>query len=394
MALLVLSLVVAAAALTFALTQALNTDPGWMVIEASTSELNCGSDFVFNYCFVGEGADATLPRKRLTEIYTDAVETAYLLFNKDVQTDRFHNLYDVNAAVNQPIEVHPVLYDAFELLNCYKNRGIFLAPVYVEYHRIFHCASPEEAMAYDPYQNPQLMPYITQLASFANDPDAISVQLLENNRVCLTVSEEYLAFAREYEIEQFLDFSWLKNGFIADYIAGTLEDNGFTNGYLTSYDGFTRNLDRRSERYSFNIFDRVANDIYRPAVMHYNQPMSLVYLRNYPMGDSDRWHYFGFSNGRIANLMIDPADGVDKAAQDSLVTYSSVYGCAELLLQMYPVYIADAFVPEQLATLAEKQVYSIWCHEQTLLFTERELKVELLEVAPGVSYTAEWFSVK
>ena len=73
--------------------------------------------------------------------------------------------------------------------------------------------------------------------------------------------------------------------------------------------GFTRNLDVSGNSYSFNLFDRQNSDIYLPAVMQYKAPMSIVYLRNYPMSSQDRWHYYSFTNGRIVTACIDPADG-------------------------------------------------------------------------------------
>lgn len=38
----------------------------------------------------------------------------------------------------------------------------------------------------------------------------------------------------------------MKNAFITDYVADVMIDNGYTLGSLTSYDGFTRNLDQTS----------------------------------------------------------------------------------------------------------------------------------------------------
>ena len=382
----VVCLLIAAAALTYALTSALNTDPGWQIIEATKDNANCADDFVLNYCFLGEGAEATVSRRRLTTLYTEATEKAYLLFNKDVQTELFANVCTVNANVNQQVTVDPALYRAFELLQQYHNRCVYLAPVYVEYNRMFLSANEQEAAQYDPGQNPELMPYIAEIAAFANDPQMIDIQLLGDNRVCLKVSEAYMAFAQEYEIQQFLDFVWMKNAFIADYIADILAQEGFTNGYLASYDGFTRNLDARGEDYTFNIFDRVEKNIFLPAKIHYARPMALVFLRDYPLGESDSWHYFGFSNGRIASVLIDPASGQNKSSVHNLVSYSEAFGCAEILLKMAPIFIADAFSAQQVAQLAKQQLYSVWCEERTVLYNEKDLRVDILDISGEAPY--------
>ena len=90
----------------------------------------------------------------------------------------------------------------------------------------------------------------------------------------------------------------MKNAFIADYLADTLEAEGFTSGYLSSYDGFTRNLDRRRNEYAFNLFDRQGSDVNLPAKMRYTAPLSIVFLRDYPMGEQDKWHYYAFRENR------------------------------------------------------------------------------------------------
>lgn len=74
----------------------------------------------------------------------------------------------------------------------------------------------------------------------------MNVELLGGNQVKLSVSDDYLAFAEKNFISDFIDFSWMKNAFITDYVADVMIDNGYTLGSLTSYDGFTRNLDQTS----------------------------------------------------------------------------------------------------------------------------------------------------
>lgn len=97
----------------------------------------------------------------------------------------------------------------------------------------------------------------------------------------------------------------MKNAFITDYVADVMIDNGYTLGSLTSYDGFTRNLDQTSAitklnagpdtsgtaeenaDYSFNLYDRQGNIIYPAGVMHYDGAESIVSLHNYPMSDKE-----------------------------------------------------------------------------------------------------------
>lgn len=385
--LVVVLLAIGAVALMVGLFSLLNTEPGWQEIEASSSNPNCSADFQLSYDFTDAGSSATAQSKQITSLYTQATEDAYRIFSPDVLEEGLYNLGYLNAHVNETVTVEEALYQALELIAGYQNRSVFLAPVYEEYERIFLCESDVDAARYDPAKEPELLDYIQEAAAFADDPQMIRLELLGENQVRLYVDEAYLAFIEEYEIDTLVDFSWMTNAFIADYIADILIDNGYTSGYLASYDGFTRNLDSRGQAYSSNIFDRVGSEAYRPAVMTYDEPMSIVALRNYPMSDRDRWHYYGYEDGSIATILIDPADGLSKSAINDLVCYSGEAGCAEILLQMIPIYVTGEFDAAVLNALTADGVYAVWCEDQKVCYNDPDLTLEIAADSGGLVYT-------
>lgn len=380
-------LVFGAAALGIGLFGLLNTEPGWNVIEVSSREPNCSQDFVLNYDFSDYGSSASAKNKQLVTLYTEATKRAYDIFSPDIEQDGLHNLHFLNAHPNEIVTVDQTLYHALLLVQKYGIRSLYLAPVYVEYNRIFLYENESEAADFDPGQNPELMEYIREAASLANDPGMIDLEILDDHQVRLKVSDAYLDFIREYEIETLIDFGWMRNAFIADYLADILTENGFTSGYLASYDGFTRNLDQRGKTYSFNLFDRKEDLVNLPAVMEYCEPISIVFLRNYPMVDMDRWHYFSFANGRIVTVFIDPADGVSKSSVNNLVSYSGNLGCAEILLQMMPIYIANEFHSDGLNAMAENGVCSIWFEDFLIRYNDTDASLVLSGNDSGASYS-------
>ncbi|MBQ4601065.1 MAG: hypothetical protein IJB17_05490 [Oscillospiraceae bacterium] len=384
--LIVILLVVAAVSLSAGLTALLNREPGWQEVSVDSGELHCGGDFVLQYDFGGAGMSATAESKALTAAYSEAAVKAWQLFSSE--TPENGNLAWLNAHVNEPVTVDPGLYTALELVVRYENRHVFLGAVYSEYERMLLCESDGEAERYDPAQNPELLPYIKEAAAFANDPAAVRLELLGENRVQLSVSEDYLAFADTHEITGFVDFGWMTNAFAADYLADTLSAAGFTRGYLVSYDGFTRNLDLRGQQYGINVFDRQEDSIYIPAVMHYSSPMSIVALRDFPLSERDRWHYYSFASLRIATLMIDPADGMDKSAVHDLLCYSEKTDCGEIVLQIAPVFIADLLDEDALKALAEQQIYSVWPRGTVLCYNQPGLALTMTEDS-GIAYTKE-----
>lgn len=357
------------------------TEPGWEMVESASTEVNVSADFVVSYCYGQTQEDASAEKKRLTMLYSDATEDAYRIF--------YEGLAPISANVNQPVKVDPALYEALKLVQRYGSRHLYLAPIYAEYNRIFLSPTPTDAAAFDPAQNPELAEYIRSMAAFANDPSMIDLRFLDNHQVQLVVSNEYLEFAQQEEITEFLDFGWMVNAFVADYLADVLASNGFTNGFLSSYDGFTRNLDSRGEAFSLNLFDRVDNSIHLAGTMQYEKPISIVFLRNYPMSQRDQFHYYAFESGRVVSAMLDPNDGMSKSATDSLVGYGYDTGCADILLQLAPIFLSDGLQTQLLNALRADGISAIWLEDSKLLCNDGNLKIELNPEA-GVKYTLEY----
>jgi len=378
--LLVVCLAIAAAALFTGVRELLKVEPGWQEIQISSKKPNCSSEFVLMYDFSDYGGTAAAASRELTNVYTEAAEKAFLIFSPDVEDLAVQNLWQVNRHINEPVAVDPVLYEAFRQIRQAENRNLYLAPAYVEYNRIFLCENQEEAAGYDPAFNEELRAYLAELGTFASDPAHIDLELLGENRICLKVSQEYLAFIQEYELETLVDFGWMKNAFIADYLAQRLTEKGYTSGYLTSFDGFTRNLDPRGNAYSINFFHREGTQISMPGRIGYTGPMSIVSLRDFPLSDQDRWHYYTYGSGSIVHItsvFLDPKDGLSKASVDALMGYSRDAGCAGLLLELIPVFLAETFHTTPLDSLAEQGIYGVWYQDQQICSTDPNLSLEI-----------------
>lgn len=378
LALTVVFLAVGAAFLAYSAASLFSKDPGWCEIEADASKYSCGDDFVFQYCLGQGDMSATAECKALTACYSEAAEYAFQMFTNDVEYDGVCNLYYINQHPNEILEVEDVLYQAFSLIQQSGDRNLYLAPVYAQYNGLFLCTEEYQAEEYISGLNPDLAAYYNTIAAFANDTQEVDLELMGENRIRLRVSQEYLRFAQENEIDNFLDFGWMKNAFIADYLADVLIENGFYNGCLSSYDGFTRCLGPQDQTYSFSLFDRQGTDIHLPARMQYSAPESIVFLRNYPLTGQDEWHYYTFASGEIATIFLDPVECVSKSATDNLVSYSAQMGCGEILLQIVPLFVADSFRPEGVNALVEEGVHSVWYEGETLKYNDPALSLELL----------------
>lgn len=183
----------------------------------------------------------------------------------------------------------------------------------------------------------------------------------------------------------------MANAFIVDYIADTMKANGFVRGSISSYDGFVRNLDDLSgSEYALNLFNRVGNTVHQAGIMKYDHAMSIVLLRDYPANSLDWQHYYEFQNGVVRTAYIDVADGFCKSAVHNLVTYAKEYGCAEILMQVIPVYITEALETNRLSPLAQRGIYAIYGEEYTIYYNEPDLKLTDLYDQEGVRYQAAY----
>ena len=365
--------------------QLLVTQPGWETIQADAGvEESCAGEFAFLY-LLGDGDQAAnLEQREVTRIYSQAAKEAFQIFHEEKAFDGVHNVAYLNQHPNEEVEIPRALYEAFALLEKYNNRALYLAPLYREYIGMFLSGQDWAAQTYDPEQDAEQAAYFAEVLSFTNDNSAVKLELLGNNRVQLQVSDAYLQFASDKEITTFIDFYWMKNAFIVDYLAQQMTEAGYTKGAISSFDGFSRNLDASNRDYQLNIFDRVGNGTYRAGVMNYTGALSTVALRNYPMSDLAVQLYYQWENGSITSCHIDPADGRSKSAINDLIGYSGVLGCSEILLKMYPVYVADNLNTDELQMM---DVDTIYCKDRVIYTSGAGATITDLYKKDGVEYT-------
>ncbi len=382
----ILLLLVGVGLITYAISSLFSADTGWCRIESNATSYNCGEDFTFLYELGNAGMSATSEKKAITSLYSDATERAFRLFTNDVAYDEVCNVYYINRHPNEELTVDEVLYEAFSLIRDYGDRSIYLAPIYAQYDDLFSCTDDSQAVDFDPRLNDEVAASYAEIAAYANSKDAVDIELLGDNRIRLNVSEEYLSYAQEHYIESFVDFFWMKNAFIADYLADVMISNGYTNGCLSSNDGFVRNMDSGDESYSYGISDLVGQVIYPAAQMVYTGPAGIVELCAYGTGGP---YYYMFQNGEIRTPYLDTRDGLCKSAVADLICYSHSRSCAEILLRMVPVYIADSFQAEKLTEMAATDIYSIYCSDSRIIYNDRSLALEDLYDEEDAHYSSE-----
>ena len=374
-------LLLGAGLLAYTVMGLLTPDTGWQTVQAD-SGASCAEDFTFLY-----QADSSAEAKGVASLYSDACRKAFQLFHNRMAFDGVTNVYTINRHPNEVLEVDEALYEAFAVIVGSGRRELYLGPVYERYGGVFSCEDDVQLVDFDPRLSEDVRQEYAGVLVYANDPQAVSLELLGEGRIRLNVSEAYLDWAEEEEITSFIDFSWMQNAFVADYLAGELTARGYTKGTLSSYDGFIRNLDGRDVGYTYPIYHRQEDAIYPAAQMQYHGPVSLVRMRDYPLNQEEFQRYYELRTGEVRTLYLDMADALCKSSIDTLVCCSREKGCAQILMEMIPVYIADDFREEAVAALAEEGIQSVYCRGWEVLHTEPGLTLESLFDDGDRSYT-------
>ena len=383
-------LVMGAAALVYAMMLLYGAKGGWQSIDAEiTGNLSCAGDFSLTY-ELGAGEEKVSAENRaLSVLYTRAAERAYVLFDVDAEPAS-GSLAWLNAHPNEDVVLDPALYKALEEIVASGDRTLYMGPAWGYYENVFACEDDAMTADFDPAQNEDTKAWYAACAAYANDPASVDVELLGNDTVRLKVSEEYLAFAEENELDAFLDFGWMKNAFIADYLADTLLDHGYTHGALSSYDGFHRCLDDREMEIKFGIgiWDKTEGDPIPAATVTYAGQRRMVSLWDYPVDEQTGGKFYTFRDGHILTPYMDPADGLTRCAVHNLTGYSDSLSCGELALKLAPIYVADSLDEAALEELAGEGVYTAWCGDGKVLYTDPDIELVDLYETDELKYEA------
>lgn len=370
----VIFFVISVASISYGISLLTGTDAGWQLISASGEGQMYASSFALSYELGASNRSARSENREIKRIYSDACLTAGRAFDNYVVSPG--NIRALNDSPNEIVELEPVLYEAFRLLEKYGDRAVYLGPAFRLYENIFSCKEDWQLEDYDPAINEAVGRLFEQIAAYARDSESVRVELLGENRARLCISEEYLGFLEYEELGGALDFGWMKNAFITDFIADSLISQGYNRGSISSFDGYTRNMDDSSGMmYSLNIFDCVDGASAVAARLDYQGPMSFAAYRDFPVTDMDSQRIYVTADGERKTMYLSLEDGLPQTGADSLTVYSDRLDCAETMLLSLPVFRQEKITDISLAQLAEGGVQAVYAEDRRLLATDAQSKL-------------------
>jgi len=381
-------LIIGLSAIAYFVTTAFSEDPGWQTIEPTDKSFMVEGEFTFNYNLGCGEKSATDEKRALRAAYSEALGNAYKLFDVYRAYPDIINVKYINSHPNEVLTVHEDLYKAFELLETFENRSIYLAPVQAQYRNLFGCTDDGSAATFDPYKDRETEAFIGEIVSFTSDSSSVAIELLGENKLRLNLSDEYLSYAAENGIDIYIDFSWLTNAFVADLVAEELISAGYTRGYLLSYDGYVRYLDANENSYAVKIYDRYGSEVFTACEAVCAPISALVQLRDYPIHSRCEGDYYRYADGIFASRYVD-TDGFYKSSVHDINAYSESVGCAEIALTLSAAFIADEINADILATAETRDIHSVWCEEHVIRYTAEGSIFEKVYSGDDVRYTTQ-----
>ena len=338
-----LCLLVGMGALGFWLYSLLSTEPGWVDVEIATDQIHCGGQFTFRY-LTGKGElSPSAELRQVRNVYTQAAIDAYQLFSTVEELENVHNIWYINNHPNEDIEVDPALYHAIQLVEErdeqeeWRARWLYFGLVNNVYDDLFFCRDDAEARRLDPLEDPEMFQFWGELVEFACDPDQVDLKLLGDNTLRLEVSEEYQQYAQDVGRTQYIDFGWMRNAFIADYFANRLNQAGFYNGVIASYDGFTRALGGDIGGQVFNVYGWEPNQSIVLCQTEFEQPVNMANLRAFPLSEQDKDRMYVYEDGTVRSAY----EAVNWPVRGSIAMYSPSMECGELALRAGAAFIGS-----------------------------------------------------
>lgn len=201
-----------------------------------------GANYSFYYYFDGSGTEINNKIKEVTDFYSEKLSLVYKQLDEENIYSSVSSIAAVNNNPNQPIQLgqkaRDVLFDAYSRSQSADNYSLFAEPIYNFWYQSFSFADETIKISRDPVNNAQSKEYLDKLTSYINDKNHIDLEFLEDNKVILHVSDEYLSFAEDNgDSFLYVGLNVLKNAYILDDVTSYFESLGLNNGFVLAKNG-------------------------------------------------------------------------------------------------------------------------------------------------------------
>ncbi|MBR2612891.1 MAG: hypothetical protein IKC72_07460 [Clostridia bacterium] len=375
--LLIVLLVIAAVSFTIFLFSLLNKDNGWNTISPSTNENVYTSEISLNYLLGSGETNATAEHKAIQKIYTEKLEEAYRALSMYQEFDGVVNLKTLSRSFNSEFTVSPLLFHTLRTMTENDNRILYYAPVFSLYSNVFDSTDDVIAKSQDPNYNYELLSDINKLLPYVMSQEHVRIDFLDDEKyiIRLFVSEEYQGVLTDLYIEDVISLGIFEMAFVVDHVADALGAAGYTNGTITSYNGYTRSLGTQGQILSSNIYEATEDRSVKTIARYsYSGSLSMVSFRNYPVTELDSLNFYVYDDGNMVSPYINLYTGLNQTlALNDMVFYSKTTSCAKLALTTYAYFANASLMGNDINSLTSLGIYSLYAIDGTIFYNEASL---------------------
>lgn len=239
----VIACIVALAAFSYAIASLGKKSEGLQVVAESPDAQApiYGNDYELKIYFRGSSNEIKEEMKRVQDCYSTVLQRAYKLLDAANEYENYPNLATINHNPGKEVEVNEELYavlkDAVERTEKQEGYSMFAGALYRYWYSILILEHPED---FDPLLHEEEAERIGRLARMTAEPEHFALTFGENGSrtVRLDISAQYQELLENLEIPyEVLDLNLLKDAYLLQLVARVLEENGYTEGYLTTESG-------------------------------------------------------------------------------------------------------------------------------------------------------------
>jgi hypothetical protein len=224
--------------------------------------------------------------------------------------------------------------------------------------------------------NPSVKQYIDSIVNYIKSD--ISIDFLNDYNIKLNVSDNYLNILDELSVNDILDFSYLRNAFILDYVSTQLISDGFKYGNIQSYDGYYINLDD-TYNYKYDVYDIIDKKLISTCYVDFMGKYNIVNYRNFAINNMD-YNRFRLEDDKLTSLYINPNDGKNYESIKNLTSYSKTKSLVDIVLETKDIYINNNFNENNIS------IESIWLKDRSINYNDKNLTLNNIYSKNDVSY--------
>lgn len=264
-ALFIVFLVLGVAGITLGIVRIGSMKPGIYEIKGdSVDEASLyQNSFSFRYRLSGSSSENRTTRNELRALYMSTMLRSYKLTDPENEYENHVNLATLNHHPNEPqkldTELYDILKDAYKKTQERAGFSVFAGPFYSEWNEILYLNDP---LSFEPLRNAEEAEKLAALSK-ALTAEEMPAELIFNDgtrEVTLKIGSAYQEVLDRYEIESaVLDLNLLRDAYRVKLLADALEQQNYTNGYITADSGVTTALSGFTEG-SFALYAVAEND--------------------------------------------------------------------------------------------------------------------------------------